>query len=132
MSAKKVLVADDEVHIIHVVALKLRKNGYEVITAQDGEEVLDLVRQENPDILVTDYQMPGMTGVEVVEKLREAEQTADLPVIMLTARNFEFGKVESDKLKISEFVGKLFSPRELLEKVEEVLNSQKEMAANYS
>jgi DNA-binding response OmpR family regulator len=76
--------------------------------------------------------MPGMTGIEAVEKLRENEQTAYLPVIMLTARNFEFGKNESDKLKISEFVGKPFSPRELLKKVEEVLNRQQTMAANHS
>lgn len=130
MAAKKVLVADDELHIIHVVALKFRKNGYEVLTAQDGNELLELAKEEKPDILVTDYQMPGMTGIEAVEKLRDDEQTKNLPVIMLTARNFEFDRQASEKLDISEFVGKPFSPRELLQKVEEVLERRKVKTAN--
>jgi len=128
--AAKVLVADDELHIIHVVALKLRKNDYEVVTAQSGEEVIELVKEEKPDILVIDYQMPGMTGVEVVEKLRSDKQTEGLPVIMLTARSFEFDQQQRDRLNISEFVGKPFSPRELLHKVEEILNHNKAMAGN--
>jgi CheY-like chemotaxis protein len=130
MEKKKIVVADDEVHIIHVVALKFRKNDYEVFTAGTGTEAFELVRDERPDILITDYQMPGMNGIEVVKKIRENEQLKDLPVIMLTARNFEMEEEQKSKLNISEFIGKPFSPRELLSKVEQVLEKSKVMASN--
>ena len=121
MSGKKVLVVDDEIHIVHVVAIKLRNNGYEVITAQDGAEAFDLVLSEKPDIVVTDYQMPLMTGVELVSKLRQCEQAKDIPVIMLTARSFAIEDDQKEKLNISEFLSKPFSPRELLRSVEDIL-----------
>ena len=84
--ANKVLVADDEIHIIHVVAIKLRNNGYEVIAANNGAEAYDLACREKPDIVVTDYQMPVMTGLELIAKLREDERTKDIPVVLLTAQ----------------------------------------------
>jgi CheY-like chemotaxis protein len=64
--ANKVLVADDEIHIIHVVAIKLRNNGYEVIAANNGAEAYELACRERPDIVVTDYQMPLLTGFELI------------------------------------------------------------------
>jgi two-component system alkaline phosphatase synthesis response regulator PhoP len=88
MADKKVLVVDDEIHIVHVVAIKLRNNGFEVISADNGAEGLKLALAEKPDIIVTDYQMPVMTGLELVEKLRQNEGTRETPVVMLTARSF--------------------------------------------
>jgi two-component system alkaline phosphatase synthesis response regulator PhoP len=70
MAGKKVLVVDDEIHIVHVVAIKLRNNGFEVISAGDGQEGFKLACEEKPDIIITDFQMPIMTGLEMVEKLR--------------------------------------------------------------
>ena len=130
MSGKKVLVVDDEIHIVHVVAIKLRNNGYEVITAQDGAEAFDLVLSEKPDIVVTDYQMPVMTGVELVRKLRQCEQTKDIPVIMLTARSFAIEDDQKEKLNISEFLSKPFSPRELLRSIEDILYHRAVMQEN--
>jgi two-component system alkaline phosphatase synthesis response regulator PhoP len=124
MMTKKVLVADDEVHIIHVVAIKLRNNGYEVISADNGVEAFTLACEEKPDIIVTDYQMPRMTGLELVEKLRQCEQTKDIPVIMLTARNFAISQQQQEELQISECISKPFSPRELLGNIEDVLHQQ--------
>ena len=121
---KKVLVADDEVHIIHVVAIKLRNNGYEVVTADNGVEAFALACEEKPDIIVTDYQMPRMTGLELVEKLRQCEQTKDIPVIMLTARNFAISQQQREELQISECISKPFSPKELLGNIEDVLHQQ--------
>ena len=83
MTGKRVLVVDDEVHIVHVVAIKLRNNGYEVISADNGAEAFELACKEKPDIIVTDFQMPVMTGLELVTKLREHEETKEIPVIML-------------------------------------------------
>ena len=124
MATKKVLVADDEVHIIHVVAIKLRNNGYGVITADNGAEAFALACEEKPDIVVTDYQMPRMTGLELVERLRQCEQTKDIPVIMLTARNFAISQQQQEELQISECISKPFSPRELLANIEDVLHQQ--------
>ena len=86
---KKVLVADDEAHILHVVTMKLSNAGYEVITAVDGEEALELCKAERPDIVITDYQMPIMSGLQFCTALREDESVKDIPAIMLTARGFD-------------------------------------------
>ena len=124
MSEGKVLVADDEIHIIHVVAIKLRNNGYEVITAQDGAEAYELACEHKPDIVVSDLQMPIMNGFEFIEKLRANGLMADVPVIMLTARSFEIEDEEKQRLKIAECLSKPFSPKELLRCIEDVLYQQ--------
>ena len=121
MTAKKVLVADDEIHIVHVVAIKLRNNGYEVISAENGQVAYELAREHMPDIIVTDCQMPLMTGLELIEKLRQCEQTKAIPVIMLTARSFAIEDEQKQQLQIAECVSKPFSPKELLRCIEDVL-----------
>lgn len=128
MEQKKVLIVDDEIHIVHVVAIKLRNNGYEVISANNGSEAYELACDVKPDIIVTDFQMPVMTGMELVEKLRENEQTKNTPIIMLTARSFAISREQQEKLKISDCLSKPFSPRELLINIEDILY-QNEMAA---
>ena len=130
MAEKKVLVVDDEIHIVHVVAIKLRNNGYEVITAANGDEAFELVCEEKPDIIVTDFQMPVMTGLELVEKLRRSEATKDIPVIMLTARDFAIEDEQKQDLQISEFVSKPFSPRDLLRSIEDILYHRALMQEN--
>ncbi len=121
MSGKKVLVVDDEIHIVHVVAIKLRNNGYEVVIAGNGAEAFELACEEKPDIIVTDYQMPVMSGLEFVGKLRSSEATRDIPVIMLTARNFAIEDKQKEDLGISQCISKPFSPKELLENIEDIL-----------
>ena len=130
MSTKKVLVVDDEIHIIYVVAIKLRNNGYEVITADNGAEAFQLALKENPDIVVTDFQMPVMTGLELIEKLRQCEQTKNIPVIMLTARSFAISQQQQESLQIAACLSKPFSPKELLENVEDILY-QRELIVNH-
>lgn len=126
---RKVLVIDDEVHIIHVVGIKLRNNGFEVISAGDGREGFELAMQEQPDIVVTDFQMPGMTGLELVQKLRQEDSTKDTPVIMLTARSFDVDDQQRKELRISDFLSKPFSPKELLRTIEDILHEQQVMQA---
>ncbi len=121
MSDKKVLVVDDEIHIVHVVAIKLRNNGYVVITAENGAQALESACQEKPDIIVTDLQMPVMTGLEFVAKLRQNEATKNIPVIMLTARSFSVEDEQKQSLQISECLSKPFSPKELLRIIDDVL-----------
>jgi CheY-like chemotaxis protein len=121
MASKKVLVVDDEIHIVHVVTIKLRNNGYDVVTACNGAEAFEIACQERPDIIVTDYQMPIMSGMELVEKLRGIEATKDIPVILLTARSFAIEDNQREDLGISQCLSKPFSPKELLESIEDIL-----------
>ncbi len=130
MTGKRVLVVDDEVHIVHVVAIKLRNNGYEVISADNGAEAFELASKEKPDIIVTDYQMPIMSGLELVEKLRKNDETVDIPVIMLTARSFAISEEQQEDLKISSCLSKPFSPKELLGNIEDVLYQKQVMVSN--
>lgn len=122
MMNKKVLVVDDEIHIVHVVAIKLRNSGFEVITAENGLQAWEMACQEMPDIVITDYQMPVMTGLEFIEKMRETPEIKDIPVIMLTARNFAIEDELKKRLSISECLSKPFSPKEVLRIVEDILH----------
>ncbi len=130
MADKTVLVVDDEIHIVHVVAIKLRNNGYEVISADNGAEALELALRDKPDIIVTDYQMPIMTGLELVGNLRKHEETQNIPVIMLTARSFAISQEQQDELQISGCLSKPFSPKELLGNIEDVLYQKQVVSDN--
>lgn len=122
MENRKALVVDDEFHIVQVVSIKLRNNGYEVITADNGGDAYDLACQNKPDVIITDYQMPIMSGLELIQKLRENSDTVSIPVIMLTARGFAIEDDLKQKLKVSACLSKPFSPREVLQTIEEVLS----------
>ena len=124
MPDKKILIADDEVHIIQVVAIKLKNNGFQVFTAENGEKAYELACAEKPDLVITDFQMPVMTGLELIEKLRQNPDTASVPVIMLTARGFAIEEGVRQNLKISDCLSKPFSPRELLQNVQQVLEQK--------
>ena len=121
MAGRKVLVVDDEIHIVHVVTIKLRSNGFEVITAESGQEALELARHEHPDVIITDFQMPNMTGLELLEKLREYGPTQNTPAILLTTQTQDLSEDESTRLGIHKCLSKPFSPRELLRETENIL-----------
>lgn len=121
MEGKKVLVADDESHILSVVSLKLRNAGFEVICAHDGEEAFEMAVSEKPDLLITDYHMPGLSGLEVCQRLRENTEMKLLPAIMLSARGYHLTEAELQQSGISQMISKPFSPRQLLATVNEVL-----------
>ncbi len=120
---KRILVVDDEVHILHVVSLKLRNAGYEVLTAQDGREALELAQTERPDVLITDFQMPFLSGLELCRRLRQMPATREIPAIMLTARGFALEEKAMSDNGIRICLHKPFSPRELLRLVDEMLAS---------
>lgn len=124
MNDKRVLVVDDEIHIVQVVAIKLRNNGFEVLTAENGAQALEIACEQNPDLVITDYQMPLMTGVEFIENLRKHPGASDIGVIMLTARGFAIDDEKKKALNISMCLSKPFSPREVLESVKDVLKLQ--------
>ena len=119
--SKTIVAADDEAHILHVLSRKLKNGGYRVVTAMDGEEALELCLSEDPDLLITDYQMPIMSGLELCRALRSHEGARRIPAIMLTARGFDIEPEEMIEAGISAVITKPFSPRALLRRVDEML-----------
>ncbi len=124
MTARKILVADNEIHIVQVVAIKFRNNGFEVITSDNAREAFELACRQKPDVIVTDLQMPGTSSLELIENLRKHPATADIPVVLLTARDFTIEDEQICDLRISVCLAKPFSPRELLQTVNEVLKQR--------
>lgn len=118
--AFKILVADDEAPIANVVAMKLRNAGLEVIVAMDGLEAYELAVAERPDFMITDLQMPGMSGLELCARL-VAELEGGIPTILLTAKGFELTAESVRELPVRRIMTKPFSPRELLAQVQELL-----------
>jgi len=104
-----------------VLALKLRGAGYTVETAGDGEEGYELARQLVPDLIITDLQMPYLTGLEMCQKLRAAPETANVPALLLTARGYGLSPEDLATTNILEMLTKPFGPREVLETVDAVL-----------
>src|SRR5215212_3853204 len=121
MSERTILVADDESHILHVVSLKLRNAGFRVLTARDGAEALEMAQQEHPDLVITDYHMPQLSGLELCQRLKQDVNTNGIPAIMLTARGYHLEPHDTEESGILRMLSKPFSPRELLATVNEVL-----------
>lgn len=118
---KTILIVDDEPHIVHILRYKLERTGYRVETAEDGEEGYELAKELTPDLIVTDYQMPILSGYEMSVKLHESELTADTPVVMVTARGHKLTPSELAKTNIRQLMCKPFSARELLSVIEELI-----------
>ena len=121
MAEKTILVADDETHILHVVSLKLRNAGFNVLTARDGQEALELAQQEQPDLIITDYHMPQLSGLELCQRLKQDPATSGIPAIMLTARGYHLEPHDTQQSGILRMLSKPFSPRQLLTTVNEML-----------
>lgn len=116
-----ILLADDEPHITLVLARKLRSSGFDVVTAEDGEEAFDCAKQTPPALVVTDLQMPFMTGIDLARSLKAHEPTSQIPVIMLTARGYVLNPSELESTNIRFIMSKPFSAREIVEKVSDLL-----------
>lgn len=128
MSCARVLLVDDEPHIPMVVGRKLSNAGFEVITASDGEEALAAAREFSPDLIITDLQMPYMSGAELAAALRADQSLRDIPVILLTARGYVLSDEEREATNIKHFLSKPFSVHEILRVVEELLPGRSEAA----
>jgi DNA-binding response OmpR family regulator len=121
----RILVVDDEAHIVQVVALKFRNAGFEVETASDGDEALAFLKRSPVDVVVTDLQMPAMSGIELARAMSADPALASIPVLMLTARGHLLREGEADSANIARVVHKPFSPRGLLADVTELLEESR-------
>ncbi|MEQ9460557.1 MAG: response regulator [Phycisphaeraceae bacterium] len=129
MASHKVIVVDDERHITKILAFRLKQLGLEVLTAFNGKEALDLIRAERPSLVVSDYQMPLMSGLELAVALAQEEATAETPVIMLTARSHRLSHSEMVSTNIRTLLDKPLSGSELDAAVRETLGLEEGSAA---
>lgn len=116
-----VLVVDDEPDIRELVAFSLEREGYEVSSAEDGDEALELARKKLPDAIILDLMLPKKDGLEVCRELKKDRATAQIPIIMLTAKSEEADIVIGLELGADDYVTKPFSPRVLLARLKTVL-----------
>lgn len=121
--ARKILACDDEKHIVRLVQVNLERQGYQVVTANDGKEALEKVESERPDLVVLDVMMPYMDGFEVLQNLRRNPSTRDIPVIMLTAKAQDADVFRGWQSGVDCYLTKPFNPMELVAFVKRIFGS---------
>lgn len=119
---KKVLIVDDELHIQVSLGYIMRDAGFEVFTASDGQEGLEVAFREKPDVVFLDLMMPVKNGFEFCEELRENKEFDDTYIVLLTARGQQEDKKKAIELGANEYITKPFSPRKLVEKIKKTLH----------
>lgn len=112
---KRVLIAEDEPHIVESLSFVLERSGYEVVAVTDGKTVVDDVRRYAPDVLVLDVMLPNRNGFEVLKALKGDKDLASTPVLMLTAKGQEQDRATAGSLKVDAFITKPFSNREVVD-----------------
>jgi len=128
MSRRKMMVIDDEPDIVELVSYNLKKEGFDVASAADGEEALSMIRRGNFDFLILDLMLPGIQGMELCRILRNDPKTAHIPIIMLTAKGEEVDRILGLETGADDYMTKPFSPRELIARVKAVLRRLSEKA----
>lgn len=121
MNKKKILVVDDENHIQELIKYNLEISGYKVETVDTGEEALEKIDINTPDIVILDVMLPGIDGLEVCKQIKMNKKTKNVPIIMLTAKSDEFDKVLGLELGADDYLTKPFSVRELSARVKAIL-----------
>jgi len=122
-SVKTILIADDDEDLRLLVQVTLENPTYRILTAEDGCQALDSVKQHRPDLLIIDWMMPGLNGCEAVAQLRQNPHTATIPVVMLTAKDGPEAQEQMDSLALAGYLTKPFSPLALIKKVRELLDT---------
>lgn len=119
MHSPRILIADDEQHIVQVLSLTLDRAGYDVVTAEDGDAAWHAVQQQRPDLIITDQVMPGLTGRELAARVRQVPGNESLPVLMVSAR--EIDPDPNTSRAVSAVLPKPFSPRQVLAHVQDLV-----------
>jgi two-component system phosphate regulon response regulator PhoB len=127
---QKILVVDDESEAVELVEFNLKQSGYEVVTAADGEEALKKAKLNSPALVVLDLMLPEIDGLEVCKLLRRDPATAQIPILMLTAKAAEIDRVLGLEIGADDYVTKPFSPRELVLRIKKILQRGETKAEN--
>jgi two-component system alkaline phosphatase synthesis response regulator PhoP len=123
---EKILIVEDDKDIIKMLEYNLKKEGFKVIAAHDGEDALDSALRQYPDLILLDLMLPGMDGLEICKSLKNENKTSLIPIIMLTAKSQESDKVVGLELGADDYITKPFSPRELIARIKAVLRRASE------
>ena len=121
MTDKTVLIVDDESAIREMITVALQMAGYQCLEAQDAQSAHALIVDHQPDIILLDWMMPGVSGIELARRLKREPASADIPIIMLTARSEEDNKIQGLEAGADDYITKPFSPRELIARLKAVL-----------
>ena len=132
MHTKKILIVDDEPDLAELVSYNLKKEGFEVSSASDGEEALKKIRKGNFNLVILDLMLPGIQGMELCRILRNDPKTKHLPIIMLTAKGEDVDKILGLEMGADDYIAKPFSPRELVARVKAVLRRSGEKTVEES
>ena len=125
-----ILIADDEPNQLELMAFNLESAGFSTIRAQNGKEVIELVEEKNPDLIILDWMMPKMSGIEVCRSLRSRSETKLLPIIILSARSEEGDKSLGLDSGADDYISKPFSPKELISRVKALLRRSRPTLIN--
>jgi DNA-binding response OmpR family regulator len=125
MALGKILVVDDEVYILHILDFSLGAEGFEVITANNGELAIEKAKQEKPDLIVLDIMMPVLDGYETCRRLKREAETKGIPVVLLTAKGRDVDKRLGYEVGAVDYIVKPFSPNRLIERIQEILGCRK-------
>lgn len=117
----KALLVEDDVHLIELLTYHLQQEGFNIVQTRDGEEALILALEEKPDIIILDWMLPNLSGIEICRRLRRQPETSNLPVLMLTARAEESDRIRGLETGADDYITKPFSPRELMARIKAVL-----------
>jgi two-component system alkaline phosphatase synthesis response regulator PhoP len=121
----KILVVDDEVNITQILEFSIGAEGYEVISAQNGEEAIDKARREQPDLIILDIMMPIIDGYEACRILKSNPLTKNIPVVLLTAKGRDIDKRLGYEVGATDYIIKPFSPNKLIDRIHELLSCAK-------
>lgn len=119
--SEKVLIIDDEMHIVELLRFNLETSGYKTIYSYDGFDGFIKAKDEKPDLILLDWMLPNISGIEVLKKIRQDADLKKIPVIMLTAKNMEDDKVEGLEVGADDYITKPFSIKELLARITSVM-----------
>jgi len=128
-ATQRILVIDDEPDIVELVSYNLKKEGFIISSASDGEEALNKIKKEDFSLAILDLMLPGIQGTELCRMIRNSQKTERLPIIMLTAKGEEIDRILGLEIGADDYIAKPFSPRELVARVKAVLRRTTEKPA---
>ena len=129
MSKETILIVDDEEDILELIKFNLKGEGYNILQAMTGEEAIKIAKQSGPDLMVLDLMLPGIDGLEVTRYLKKNDATANIPIVMLTAKGEESDIVTGLELGANDYISKPFSPRELTARIRAILRRRQKNSA---
>lgn len=123
-NTQKILLVDDELDILEFLSYNLRKDGYQVFTAESGQVAIELAQKEKPNLIILDVMMPGMDGIETCNQLREIPELKNVVIAFLTARNEDYSQIAGFEVGADDYISKPIKPKVLVSRIKALLRRQ--------